>query len=128
MRNCPRSPFIDMCMILTLDLCTVWAQIAYSCISVTTAGQSSINGSLGIRFPGSWTSNSLVLDKLLKLGQGELHDYATPLWCGHPKSHLYFSGIRHSQWSCPSPTKVRFPIYYFTWAWVGCQVEKDFQW
>ena len=30
-------------------------------------------------------------------------DYAPPLWCGHPKSHLYLSGIRHSQWSCPSP-------------------------
>ena len=29
-------------------------------------------------------------------------DYAPPLWCGHPKSHLYLSGIRHSQWSCPS--------------------------
>ena len=30
-------------------------------------------------------------------------DYVPPLWCGHPKSHLYLRGIRHSQWSCPSP-------------------------
>ena len=30
-------------------------------------------------------------------------DYVPPLWCGHLKSHLYLSGIRHSQWSYPSP-------------------------
>ena len=37
-------------------------------------------------------------------------DYAPPLWCGHPKSHLYPSGIRHSQWSCPSQPGSQFTI------------------
>ena len=40
-------------------------------------------------------------------------DYAPPLWCGHPKSHMYLSGIGQSQWSCPSPSETRFPIYCF---------------
>ena len=48
----------------------------------------------------------IALDKLLKPGQalaGAMTSYSPPLWCGHPKSHLYLSGIRHSQWPCPSP-------------------------
>ena len=52
-------------------------------------------------------------------------EYAPPLWCGHLKSHMYPSGIRHNQWSCPSPAYARFQIYYFTWDWVGCQVVKE---
>ena len=81
------------------------------------------------KFPATLLSGQL-LRKTLKHTQRSTtcrsSDYAPPLWCGHPKSHLYLSGIRHSQCSCPSPAKARSPIYYFIWAWVGCQVEKDF--
>ena len=43
-------------------------------------------------------------------------DYAHPLWCGHPKSHLYPSGIRVL--SFPSLSQVPNLLFYLGLGWV----------
>ena len=48
-------------------------------------------------------------------------DYAPPLWCGHPKSHLYLSGVRHSEWLQPKPG---FQFTILLWSGLGAKWRK----
>ena len=52
-------------------------------------------------------------------------DCALQLWCGHLKSHLDLSGISTAS-GLVHPQPRPGSIYYFSWAWVGCQGRRSF--
>ena len=67
-----------------------------------------------------WASNTQTLRNWARNSQGHCLCY----YCfGLGKVLLTSSGIRHSQWTCPFSVKDWFPVYCFSSAWVGSQVE-----